>query len=86
VSSAAQVDATVAHDRIARRAEQSAHRAAHADHDLLKAIAAGEHSLDSFIPISLDVPTLTVNTTRGYEPSIEDLIAFTAGPTVKKTI
>jgi predicted kinase len=44
------VDTAVAHDRIARRAEQSAHRAAHADHDLQKAIATGEHS---------------VNTTRG---------------------
>lgn len=58
-------DAAVAHERIVRRAEEDAHRAAHGDQDLLAAIAAGEHSLDSFVPISLDVPTLTVNTSQG---------------------
>jgi predicted kinase len=78
------VDAAVAHDRIARRAQDSAHRAAHADHDLLKAIAAGEHSLDSFVPICLDVPTLTVNTTHGYDPSLQDIVTFAAGPTAKR--
>jgi predicted kinase len=80
------VDAATAHDRIAQRAQQSTHRAAHADHDLLKAIAAREHSLDSFVPISLDVPTLTVNTTRGYDPSIQDIITFAGGPTARRTV
>jgi predicted kinase len=73
------VDAAIAHDRIARRAEDSAHRAAHADQDLLKAIAAGQQSLDSFVPISLDVPILTVDTTHGYDPSIQDVLAFAGG-------
>ncbi|MFF7250253.1 AAA family ATPase [Embleya sp. NPDC008237] len=68
--------ATIAHDRIVRRAEENAHRAAHGDRDLLDAIAAGRHSLDSFVPISLDVPTLTVDTAGGYTPTIGDIAAF----------
>lgn len=77
------VDAAVAHDRIAHRAEHSTHRAAHADHDLLQAIAAGEHSVDSFVPICLDVPTLMVDTTHGYDPSVQDVVAFAGRPTGK---
>lgn len=68
--------AAVAHDRIVHRAKESAHRTAHADHDLLEAIAAGEHSLESFVPISLDVPTLTVDTSDGYSPSVRDIASF----------
>lgn len=74
------VDSIVARDRIGRRAEDSPHRAAHADHDLLTAIAEGGHSLDSFAPISLDVPTLTVDTTHGYDPGIRDVLAFARRP------
>ncbi|MFF1717211.1 AAA family ATPase [Streptomyces sp. NPDC058268] len=68
--------ADVAHDRIVERAKEDAHRAAHGDQDLLKAIAAGEHSLDSWMPISLDVPTLTVDTSDGYQPGLEDISDF----------
>lgn len=71
-------DAHVAHDRIARRTHESTHRAAHADHDLLHAIAAGEYSADSFVSISLDVPTLTVDTSHGYQPNIQDITTFLA--------
>ena len=76
-------DTAVAHDRIRRRAEQDAHRAAHADRELLDAIAAGEHSLDSFVPISLDVPTLTVDTSRGYDPGMRDVLAFARAPAAR---
>ncbi|MEW2579060.1 AAA family ATPase [Streptomyces syringium] len=68
--------AAVAHDRIAHRVRHSAHRAAHADHDLLAALASGEHSLESFVPISLDVPTLVVDTSDGYHPGIADIVSF----------
>ncbi|MGW0706713.1 AAA family ATPase [Streptomyces sp. NPDC002643] len=68
--------ADVAHGRIVQRAKQDAHRAAHGDQDLLEAIAAGEHSLESWVPISLDVPTLTVDTSDGYQPSLENIAAF----------
>lgn len=68
--------ADVAHGRIVQRAKEDAHRAAHGDQDLLEAIAAGEHSLDSWMPISLDVPTLTVDTSDGYQPGLEDIADF----------
>ncbi|WP_331766120.1 AAA family ATPase [Embleya sp. NBC_00896] len=71
--------AAVAHDRIVQRVRQNVHRTAHADHDLLEAIAAGEHSLESFVPISLHVPTLTVDTRDGYLPSIHDIASFITG-------
>ncbi len=74
------VDATVAHERIVRRAEESERRAAHADQDLLKAIANGERPLESWVPISLDVPTLIVDTTDGYEPRIQEIVAFAERP------
>lgn len=80
--------AAIAHDRIAHRAQHSGHRAAHGDHDLLEAIAAGEHSLDSWVPISLDVPTLLVDTSDGYSPGIQDVVKFirTATQTDPSTI
>jgi predicted kinase len=68
--------AAIAQDRIVHRARDISHRAAHADRDLLEAIAAGKHSLDSFVPISLDVPTLTVATSDGYSPGLKDIASF----------
>ncbi|PSJ30566.1 hypothetical protein B7P34_00695 [Streptosporangium nondiastaticum] len=73
--------ADVAHDRIADRVRQSHHRAAHGDHDLLEALASGKHSLDSFVPISLDVPVLEVDTSDGYQPGMEDIVSFAQGST-----
>ncbi|MDF6044553.1 AAA family ATPase [Streptomyces sp. JH14] len=72
--------AAVAHHRIVHRAQHIAHRAAHGDQALLDAIAAGEHSLDSFVPISLDVPTLVVDTLDGYSPSLPDIASFVRAP------
>ncbi|GGZ92867.1 AAA family ATPase [Streptomyces bluensis] len=68
--------ADVAHIRIVQRVKEDAHRAAHGDQDLLQAISAGEHSLDSWVPISLDVPTLTVDTSDGYQPGLAAIADF----------
>jgi predicted kinase len=68
--------ADTARDRIARRAASSPHRSAHGDQALLDAIADGRHSIDRFVPISLDVRTLTVDTGDGYRPGIEEIVAF----------
>jgi predicted kinase len=69
-------DAAIARERIACRAETDVHRAAHADHELLAAISAGDYSLTGFVWISLAVPTLTVDTTSNYTPCFDDVIAF----------
>jgi predicted kinase len=74
------VGAAVAHDRIAQRAARDTHRAAHGDADLLQAIAAGQHTIDSFVHVTLDVPTLIVHTSDGYRPSIPDIVNFVRQP------
>ncbi|WP_200301841.1 AAA family ATPase [Streptomyces adelaidensis] len=76
--------AAIAHDRIVQRAEENGHRSAHGDHDLLEAIAAGDHSLESFVPISMDVPTLTVDTSNGYAPDIKHISAFVRTATAEE--
>jgi predicted kinase len=70
------VDADVGQARIARRVNDNARRAAHDDHGLLRALASGAHSLDAFVPISLPVPTICVDTTDGYAPGIEEILAL----------
>jgi predicted kinase len=72
--------APLAYARIAERAAQNPHRAAHGDQALLAAIATGAHSLDSFVPISLDTPTLTVDTSTGYTPALPEIAAFVRVP------
>ncbi|CAL9609684.1 hypothetical protein SUDANB176_05604 [Streptomyces sp. enrichment culture] len=48
--------AAIARDRVAQRVAENPHRAAHDDRELLESIAEGEHSLESFVPVSLSVP------------------------------
>jgi predicted kinase len=68
------VSAEVAHDRITTRATENLLRKAHED---------GHHSADTwrrghttFDPIALPVPTLTVDTTDGYQPDLPAIIQF----------
>ncbi|WP_243638858.1 AAA family ATPase [Streptacidiphilus pinicola] len=68
--------AALAHDRILRRVAANPHRAAHGDRELLAALAAGERSLDAHVPLALDVPTLTVDTSDGYRPGLAEIAAF----------
>lgn len=70
------VDADVARARIARRVNDNARRAAHDDRGLLRALASGAESRDAFVPISLPVPTIRVDTTDGYYPDIPDILTF----------
>ncbi len=63
-------------ERITARAEADRHRAAHGDRQLLTDISAGTYSPDQFTDISLDAPTLLVDTSDGYQPSTPEIIAF----------
>ena len=76
------VDPDVAHERILRRFDDDPGvRAAHADTALLQDRAAGSQSHDSFVHISLDVPTMQVDTTDGYRPGLEQIVAFAGART-----
>jgi predicted kinase len=66
------VDADVARGRIVQRARDNPLRRAHAD-----SRAVAHHA---FNPISLDVPSLRVDTTSGYRPSLDEIVVFINGP------
>lgn len=63
------VDQDEARARMRRRQSEQTTRAAHADGEHLAAAAA-------FTPLTLDAPTLDVDTTDGYRPALPALLAF----------
>lgn len=70
------VDPEVARVRISRRAAEDPSRAVHADADLLRRIKEGERPIESWAPITLDVPRLVVDTTQGWKPSLARIVEF----------
>lgn len=70
-----EVGTDVARERQLRRLHQTATRSAHADRDWLSRSGAAAE----FVPLTVDVPTLRVDTTDGYRPDLATLAAF-AGP------
>jgi hypothetical protein len=69
------VDSETARERIRQRLQDnSSSRSAHADAALLE--DSNERPPTPFLPISLDVPTLHVDTTAGYEPGLAEIAAF----------
>ena len=70
------VDPALARERVRERlAADPRSRSAHADAALLDAPGP------PFIPVSLAVPTLHVDTTAGYRPSLEAIVAFARAQT-----
>ena len=67
------VDPSTATRRIAEHAERCR---VHADTELLAALDRGEPYFDTFRRVSLEVPTITVDTTHGYQPTIDEIVAF----------
>ncbi|MFI7356165.1 AAA family ATPase [Streptomyces avidinii] len=63
-------------ERMTERADSERHRAAHGDRQLLTDIAAGTYAPEQFADISLDVPTLLVDTSDGYQPGNPEITAF----------
>ncbi|MEU2614627.1 AAA family ATPase [Micromonospora sp. NPDC007271] len=70
-----QVAAQRAFDRIQRRQEEDLIRRAHADAYLgdLQTHAVGHHG---FQPVRLDVPEIEVDTSDGYRPGLDEILAF----------
>jgi predicted kinase len=75
------VAADVAFRRTLRRAQENPVRGAHADPDPERPPDPAQHRLDyrAFRRISLDAPALEVDTTDGYEPGLDQIVAFVNG-------
>ena len=69
-------DPELARERIATRAATQSSRSAHDDAAYLRRIANGERPIESWVPIALDVPSLVVDTTWGWAPSLEQILEF----------
>ena len=69
------VDAEVAARRVRQRARDNPLRRAHADHE----------PRTSFNRISLEAPSLEVDTTDGYRPGLDQIVAFVNGPLPPRT-
>jgi predicted kinase len=72
------VDANVAWARIKQRQQDYPLRRAHADAEI-NDVAAHALSHNGFDRVSLDAPSIDVDTTDGYQPEISDIIAFVNG-------
>ncbi len=51
-------------------------RTAHADAAFIDDLASGRGSYDDFVRLDLDVPTIDVDTTSGYEPGLDEIVRF----------
>jgi predicted kinase len=58
------------------RVEVRGRRTAHADGALLAGLDAGDLYYENFEHISIDAPTLDVDTTSGYDPTLDEIVAF----------
>jgi predicted kinase len=73
------VDAEVAFERIRRRSAENGVRRAHAEPG--PAGAADYIRLHrAFSRLALDVPEIEVDTTSGYRPGLEEIVAFVSAP------
>ncbi|WP_020388185.1 AAA family ATPase [Kribbella catacumbae] len=68
------VSAEVAQARIATRAAENTLRKAHEDGH--RSADTWRRGHDAFDPIALAVPTLTVDTTDGYQPGLPEVVQF----------
>ncbi|MER6445321.1 AAA family ATPase [Streptomyces venezuelae] len=63
-------------ERMTERVDSDRHRAAHGDRQLLTDIASGAYDPEGFVGISLDAPTLLVDTSDGYRPGVAEIGTF----------
>jgi predicted kinase len=70
------VSPEVAEERIIRRATDNPLRKAHEDGRSSADLERWRRAHTSFDPITLPVPTLTVDTTDGYSPALPEILTF----------
>lgn len=71
------VDQAVARERIERRRDTEVSRRAHADGQLLAAVTReGRSAFATFERLSIPAPSIVVDTTDGYAPDLEQVVAF----------
>jgi predicted kinase len=76
-----QVDREVAVQRfIERAASDPVRRESHPDAEILAAMKSGAFEWERYEPMELGVPVLRVDTTNGYEPMIDQVVAFSRSP------
>ena len=67
----------MAWERIGRRADETpSRRAVHGDYSLSGSFESFKQKFESFDRVALPVPTIDVDTTAGYDPTIEEIVAF----------
>jgi predicted kinase len=59
-----------------RIAAHAAERRVHADGALLAALERGDQYFTDFRRISIEAPTISVDTTDGYKPTFKEVVAF----------
>ena len=69
-------DPVTARSRIIEHAES---RTAHADAALLEALEGGGRYFEEFQRVAIAAPTIDVDTTAGYRPTLEQIVAFVNG-------
>lgn len=69
-------DPELARTRITHRAATQPSRSVHGDAAFLHRIAEGQRPIESWVPIALDVPSLVVDTTQGWKPSLARIVEF----------
>ncbi|MFJ3794222.1 AAA family ATPase [Kitasatospora sp. NPDC090091] len=72
------IDPALARLRITRRAAEEPSRAVHSDAELLHRIAEGNQPIESWVPITLDVPCLVVDTGQSWKPPLARIVEFAA--------
>lgn len=76
-------DPELARTRITHRAATQPSRSVHGDAAFLRRIAEGERPIESWVPIALDVPSLIVDTTQGWKPSLARIVEFATATTTR---
>lgn len=75
-----QVDREVAIQRFrGRAASDPVRRVSHPDAEIVAAMEGGAFEWDRYEPMELGVPVIRVDTTNGYDPTLDDVVAFSRG-------